>query len=232
MEKKIPILIQNVNGIGFLESRCIASLKLWFPESDYSIHILSVNESNDKGYLGNILKFLSDNPEVDLIGFAFDDIFFVQGKVFKASLIREIIQKNTLDYLRLNARPPPHGEDLRETSGFRLIDAQQRYGKSVVTSFFTREHLERLAQHDIDTAWEIETDTSLQFKGVSYTDSPFFYHNLIVKGVVDPIPLARSGVVLSLMWSFKRMIQKYCLDRLRRLKPIDDLFSSRVTKSE
>lgn len=232
MEKKIPILIQNVNGIGFLESRCIASLKLWFPESDYSIHILSVNESNDQGYLGNTMKFLSDNLDEDLIGFAFDDIYFARGKIFEASLIREIIHKNALDYLRLNARPPPHGEDLRETTGFRLIEAQQRYGKSVVTSFFTRGHLELLAQHGIDTAWEIETDTSVQFKGVSYTDSPFYYHNLIVKGVVDPVPLVRSGVVISLMRSFKRMIQKYCLDRLRRLKPIDDLFSSRVTKSE
>lgn len=210
----VVIIIQNVTGLGYIERKCIDSLEKKFVGSGIDLHIIDVLSNNDLGYIGNVMHYLSHNPQYRYVGFAFDDIFFASGNGVCGNEIQEAFSDYNLDYLRFNARPYPHGDKIDKD--LSLIDCKQKYGLSVVTSFFSVSLLEKLREAGRLSAWDIETCTNINYRGASKTSINYKYHNIIVKGKIDVIPLLRSKFHISMRKSVLRFAQKLFVDSLRK----------------
>ena len=210
----VVIIIQNVTGLGYIERKCIDSLEKRFVGIGIDLHIIDVSSIDDLGYIDNVMHYLSQNPQYRYVGFAFDDIFFENGNAVGRNEIQEAFSEYNLDYLRFNARPYPHGDKIG--NDLRLIDCTQKYGLSVVTSFFSVSLLEKLREAGRLSAWDIETCTNINYRGAAKTSMNYKYHNIIVKGKIDLIPLLRSKFHIPIKKSVLRFAQKLCIDSLRK----------------
>ena len=199
MKKKIAIVGQHINGIGFLEQSCIQSYKKIFSPEQYDYYDYVIDRKEGESFCGSLGKICTELSNYEYIGLYFDDLNFESTTIIEASKIEQLFGDHELDYLRWNAYPP--GDfTLKDNPSFSLIDTESPYVFSLVASFFKRSVLEDLCRNrGLNSAWDIEKfKPERSTRALCFNGKPLKYHNLIVKGHVDGLAVIQSQVSLKL----------------------------------
>ena len=211
----IPVLIQSNNPSDPLRKMCIKSLMEFVSDKGFYIVVIDIHENEDLGFVGNIQRYLRLNPGVVYYMIGFDDLCYDACDFLSANDYIKFMDEYHAGYLRVDGRPPFDGEEfcIKNNVINKTRGCNMKYHYSTVNAIFHRGFLDECGLCDSCSAWDIENmDVCDGIGAYSFRYRTSRYHNLLVKGRLDPFALIESGVSISMFDSLKRLMVRRFLN--------------------